>query len=179
MSALHPRALPTVFGQFVEGLTALYPETHLEIVPVGGRSGVWWVEVACDPPVTVQWSEAAGFRLEAYIGEEEQLSSYGTPPREHYASSERALARMTQLIAPSPSTQLGSVALREVRELHGLSQTELASKLGIQQAAVSRVERRSDLRLDTLSAIIQALGGTLDIRARFPDCEMPLSFAAH
>lgn len=169
--------IPTALRQFSEGLSALYPDTYLEIARGGRSSGIWWVEIASDTPITVQWSEATGFRLEAYTGEEEQLASYGSPPVEQYQTVDLALARMTQLLADSTDAQPGTVALRELRELQGVSQTTLGSKLGIKQAAVSRVERRSDLHLDTLSAIITALGGTLDIRARFPDCEVPLKFA--
>jgi transcriptional regulator with XRE-family HTH domain len=83
---------------------------------------------------------------------------------------------MTQLLAEPASAEAGAVALRELRELQGLSQGDLGTRLGIKQAAVSRVERRSDLHLDTLNAIVQALGGTLEIRARFPDCELPIRF---
>ncbi|SKA96485.1 hypothetical protein SAMN02745166_02399 [Prosthecobacter debontii] len=62
--------------------------------------------------------------------------------------------------------------------LHGFSQTNLGSKLGIKQAAVSRVVHRSHLHWDTFMAIVQALGGTLEIRARFPDCEVPMWFTS-
>ena len=51
---------------------------------------------------------------------------------------------------------------------------ELAARLGIQQAAVSKVERRQDLHLDTLSAIVTALGGTLEMKVKFPGGEVPL-----
>lgn len=81
------------------------------------------------------------------------------------------LRRATQLLDDG---QVGSIGLRELRELHSLSQAELAKRLGVQQAAVSRVERRSDLHLDTLTTIIEALGGTLDMRVKFANCEVPL-----
>ena len=70
------------------------------------------------------------------------------------------------------------MALRELRELQGLSQTEIGEKLGIKQAAVSRVERRTDLHLDTLVTIVEVLGGKLEIRPGFPDCEVPMRLAA-
>ncbi len=70
--------------------------------------------------------------------------------------------------------EVGSVGLRGLRELNGLSQTELAERLGVQQAAVSKVERRQDFHLDTLSAIVRALGGTLELKIKFPGGEVPL-----
>ncbi len=59
--------------------------------------------------------------------------------------------------------------LRELREALDRSQQQLAERLGIQQAAVSRLERRTDMYLSTLRELIQALGGELEIVARFPD----------
>jgi hypothetical protein len=37
------------------------------------------------------------------------------------------------------------------------------------QEAVSRLERRSDLLLSTLHAYIKAMGGELNLTAKFPD----------
>jgi hypothetical protein len=41
--------------------------------------------------------------------------------------------------------------------------------LGIKQAAVSRLERRTDMYLSTLRNLIVSMGGTLRIIAQFPD----------
>ncbi len=45
----------------------------------------------------------------------------------------------------------------------------MARKLHIQQAAVSKLERRTDMYLSTLRSYIEAMGGTLEIVAHFPD----------
>ncbi len=167
---------PQPLRQFTEGLEALYPEAEVTIERGGKTSGVWWIDVAAAAThVVIQWSSAVGFSLEEVDGEE---SVYGSLPAERYKTVELALKRMTQLLADPSEAETGGVALRELRELHGLSQTDLGTRLGIKQAAVSRVERRSDLHLDTLMAIIQALGGTLEIRAHFPDCDVPMRFSS-
>jgi DNA-binding XRE family transcriptional regulator len=59
--------------------------------------------------------------------------------------------------------------LRQLREAREQSQKELAEKLGVNQAAVSKLERRSDLYLSTLRGYIEAMGGELYVVARFPD----------
>lgn len=59
--------------------------------------------------------------------------------------------------------------LRTLRALRKQSQRQIAKKLGIQQAAVSKLERRSDMYISTLRGLIQAMGGELDVVARFPD----------
>lgn len=40
----------------------------------------------------------------------------------------------------------------------GLTQTELAIKLGVGQAAVSKIERQSDMLISTLTSYLTALG---------------------
>jgi hypothetical protein len=41
--------------------------------------------------------------------------------------------------------------------------------LRVNQAAISKMERRADMYLSTLQGIIKAMGGKLEIRAIFPD----------
>jgi transcriptional regulator len=58
--------------------------------------------------------------------------------------------------------------LQELRENIGqLTQTEVAEILGATQAHVSKLERRPDMLLSSLRAYIEAMGGRLDVRARF------------
>jgi ribosome-binding protein aMBF1 (putative translation factor) len=59
--------------------------------------------------------------------------------------------------------------LRQIREARERSQEDLAKKLHIKQAAVSKLERRTDMYLSTLRGYIEAMGGKLEIVARFPD----------
>jgi ribosome-binding protein aMBF1 (putative translation factor) len=58
--------------------------------------------------------------------------------------------------------------LRQLREARERSQEDLAKKLHINQAAVSKLERRTDMYLSTLRGYIEAMGGELEIVARFP-----------
>jgi hypothetical protein len=59
--------------------------------------------------------------------------------------------------------------LRQLREARFRSQEEIARRLGINQASVSKLERRTDMYVSTLRSLIRAMGGELDIVARFPD----------
>jgi transcriptional regulator with XRE-family HTH domain len=58
--------------------------------------------------------------------------------------------------------------LRQVRQARERSQAAVAEKLHIKQAAVSNLERRTAMYLSTLRSYIEAMGGTLEIIARFP-----------
>ncbi|HCV02080.1 MAG: transcriptional regulator [Gammaproteobacteria bacterium] len=61
------------------------------------------------------------------------------------------------------------LSLQEIRIHRKFTQKDLASLLGIEQANVSRTERRKDLKISTLSEYIEALGGELQINAVFPE----------
>jgi len=50
------------------------------------------------------------------------------------------------------------IDLPAIRRAAGLTQIELAAKLGVGQAQISKVERQSDMLLSTLSAYLRALG---------------------
>jgi DNA-binding XRE family transcriptional regulator len=59
--------------------------------------------------------------------------------------------------------------LAELRNARGLSQKMLADALGIQQPAIAKMEKRTDMYISTLRSHIEAMGGHLEITAHFPD----------
>jgi transcriptional regulator with XRE-family HTH domain len=61
------------------------------------------------------------------------------------------------------------MALHELRRARGISQEELANVLRIKQPNVAKMEKRADIYISTLRATIEAMGGTLDIVASFPE----------
>jgi predicted transcriptional regulator len=65
-------------------------------------------------------------------------------------------------------TTLRSMSLDELREALNLTQEELANRLQVKQPAVAKLERREDVRLSTLRALIEAMGGQIEVRAVFP-----------
>ena len=56
------------------------------------------------------------------------------------------------------------IPFRELRELAGKSQSEVAIALGTDQPGVSRIEARRNVELDTLAAYAWALGYEVDVR---------------
>jgi transcriptional regulator with XRE-family HTH domain len=66
------------------------------------------------------------------------------------------------------------MALGELRRALQLSQAELAEKLNIKQPAVARLEKRTDMYVSHLRQVIEAMGGELDIIARFPEGEVKI-----
>ncbi|MDO9316738.1 MAG: XRE family transcriptional regulator [Gammaproteobacteria bacterium] len=77
------------------------------------------------------------------------------------ASQARADAKAQAMLAEMP--------LNELRLARGLSQKMLAELLHVQQPSIAKIERRTDMYISTLRSHIEAMGGQLDIVARFPD----------
>lgn len=61
------------------------------------------------------------------------------------------------------------LTLRQLRESLEMTQVDLAEQLEIGQHSISRMESRGDIKLSTLRTYIEALGGTLNISATFPE----------
>ena len=75
--------------------------------------------------------------------------------------SEREFRRMVE-----------EMPLRKLRAARELTQENLASVLHVKQSEVSKIERRTDMYLSTLASYIKAMGGTLEVRAAFPNGEV-------
>lgn len=73
------------------------------------------------------------------------------------AEADRALLEMT---------------LQELRQSVGLlSQAEIAEMLEVTQGYISKLERQDDMLVSKLYAYVEALGGRVEIMARFPNHE--------
>jgi transcriptional regulator len=67
------------------------------------------------------------------------------------------------------------IALAELRELRGATQTNIADSLGTSRPNVGRIENEIDVRLSTLERYVEALGGKLEIHAVFDDADIKLT----
>ena len=72
-------------------------------------------------------------------------------------------------------TMLAEMPLNELRQARGLSQKMLAEVLHVQQPSIAKMEKRTDMYLSTLRSHIEAMGGQLEVVARFPDGAVKIS----
>ena len=68
-----------------------------------------------------------------------------------------------------------AMALDELRQAREMTQVHLAKILGVNQAAVSKLERRADMYVSTLQDFVKAMGGELKIIAKFPEGTVEIS----
>jgi transcriptional regulator with XRE-family HTH domain len=73
------------------------------------------------------------------------------------------------LAARKARAMMRELPLHELRAARRLSQEALAAMLKTGRSSVSRLESRTDMYVSTLRRYIEALGGELEIIARFPD----------
>ncbi|MCY4560211.1 MAG: XRE family transcriptional regulator [Chloroflexi bacterium] len=64
------------------------------------------------------------------------------------------------------------LTLQQLRKAKEITQAQLAETLGVGQATIAKMERRSDLMISTLRRCIEAMGGRLELTVEFPDHEV-------
>src|ERR1700730_8848413 len=77
------------------------------------------------------------------------------------ARQQKIEARARELIAEE-------LTLQDIRKAQKLTQEQMAKALNIGQDSISRLEKRSDMMLSTMRIYVEAMGGSLELVARFP-----------
>ena len=74
--------------------------------------------------------------------------------------------------AARAEAMLVEMQLQELRKARHVTQVEVAKAMSVEQAAVSKLERRDDMYVSTLREYVKALGGELKLVASFPDVDI-------
>jgi transcriptional regulator with XRE-family HTH domain len=144
-----------------------HPRATSEITPPLHADGIWSIDITfAGKHLIVEWSPTTGFGISSASNE-----NFGEGPDEVLNSLEDAQKRVDQLLTtPERSSPALPVLLSRLREQRGITQQELALRLGVRQATISGLERRRDVQLSTLRRVVEALGGMLEIFGVFPEC---------
>ena len=145
-----------------------FPGLPVAIDEPADHRGSWFLDLPREgevPPIVVEWRPDRGFGVSTPGADD-----YGTGPDEVYPNAKAAFDRVVRLVLSGGRTEPPrAVRLAELRQKLGMSQEELAERAGVGQANISRIEGRDDLKISTLARIVEAMGASLSIRARFPD----------
>jgi DNA-binding XRE family transcriptional regulator len=162
--------LPAEVAEFVEFLREAAPEATVTPEVGAVRAGNWWLECSQgEEHLTVEWRPELGFG----VNDPDVEAGYGEGPDEVFRDARLAARRVAQFLKRSDGEAPPSW-LRQLREVHGISQVELAERLKVNQAAVSRLENRQDWKVTTLLEVVEAMGGRMQVVAHFKDCDMPV-----
>ncbi|MEL7536069.1 MAG: helix-turn-helix domain-containing protein [Pseudomonadota bacterium] len=82
----------------------------------------------------------------------------------------------TSSVSSAGSVAMVGSELRRLRLAAGLTQEQIATRMGVQQAAVSKIEKGGDVHLSTIQRYVEALGAWLRMNAHFAS-DAPLSLS--
>jgi hypothetical protein len=155
--------LQTPISEMSLKLRDAIPGVVLEMDRPADPSGEWWLDLRYKRfRCSVAWRARHGF------GVFTSKLGYNDPPDEVYRSTDLVVIRIRQLLHHwQASSTLPPLSLAEIRELRDTPQTALAEALDVNQAAISRLERRPDMKLSSLQSYLRAMGGRLEIRVHF------------
>lgn len=93
-----------------------------------------------------------------------------TTPRIDPDRADRFVSGAGDYLLRLPAGEPIGQSLKALREARGVTQTELAKALGLEQTHVSRIETRDDPKLSTLLSFLQALAATgAELQVSFND----------
>lgn len=159
--------------QLTDLLRGRLPHSVLEVDAPARASGAWFVNVdAGGQSFVIEFRPKLGFGLSSTPSE-----GYGEGADEFAPEAEDIVERVEELVRTKGRTTPQRVhLLQELREQRKVSQVDLASKLGVRQPTVSKIERREDVALSTLRRYVEALGGELHVTAQFSDGNVEIGF---
>lgn len=154
--------------KLVRALRKQIPSVSVSVDAPGRDSGNWFIDVRSgNRAFAVEYRPTLGFGLSSVLTED---AGYGEGPDEFQADEHELVARVLHLLKTRAATEPQRVLLlQELRTRRNVAQTTIASRLGVKQSTVSKIERRDDVTLSTLRRFVEALGGNLQVTATFAD----------
>jgi transcriptional regulator with XRE-family HTH domain len=147
-----------------ESLHKDYPTAKIAVFRPVKSDGFWSIDMSlASTQLAIEWSALAGFGLSSVTRD-----TYGEYADERFKSLAEVKRRIFNIISrgEEPSPPFG-VLLSRLRETRGVTQREVAEKMGIRQASISGMERRQDIQVSTLARLVEALDGSLEIYCVF------------
>lgn len=98
-------------------------------------------------------------------------------------SGRRPITELTKELTPERRKRVEAkkVALRaamplyELRQARAMTQKALGETLKVNQPAIAKIERRTDMYVSNLRSYIEAMGGRLKIVAAFPEGDVAIT----
>jgi DNA-binding Xre family transcriptional regulator len=153
--------------KLAEEIRAFRPKAKVTLDPPTRAKGSTFVDVRDgDFLAVVEWRPTRGFGISA----PPDPNDLGEGPDEVYATADEVFARLKHLIEIRGVTiPRKALTLKRIREIRRLTQEELAKELDVKQATISKLEGREEIHVSTLRRVVAALGGKLELIARFDE----------
>ena len=155
-----------------ERLSARFPALTATLDPPADPDGPWFLDLRLgETAATLGWRDGRPITITARDG-----LVYGEGADEAFDTADAAYERVVRLLLSGGPTRPPAMDLQALRKRRDVRQRDLAAALDVSQPSVSKLERRSDVKVGTLSAAVAAMGGELEITARFQDEVVRLVF---
>ena len=156
----------SLIDELLTRLRQQLPDLRVSVDAPDDETATCWIDLDLKGhPATVEWRPGSGFGVSS-----SDHAVFGEGSDEIYPGVEPAFERITALLMERERTRSPEITgLAELRQSLQVTQEELAKRLHVRQAAISRLENRADTRVSTLRDTVEALGGELEVRAKFPD----------
>ena len=89
--------------------------------------------------------------------------------------TERFAPERSARIAARTAQMRAEMTLAELRQARKLTQEALGETLNVGQPSIAKIEKRTDMYVGNLRRFVRAMGGELEIVARFPEGEVKIS----
>lgn len=156
---------PAEILQILDLIAQLDPDASVHIDGPASKSGVWWIDAkVADVPVTFSWTAKEGFGFFT----KSESGGYDDRPNELFSSVAVAGRRLAQIVQHRRAGKQPKLGLSELRKLFDVSQEEVAKRSKVKQSAISRVEGRRNVELDTLTTFAGALGLNVRVQVMAP-----------
>lgn len=160
-----------ILEEMAQTLQQDYPDAKIHCDLAINENGTSWLDMeALDKNVLIEWRPFRGFGL--HLSDEDD-DLFGSGPKEVYRTQERLLKRLEMIFKESKER----IKFKDIRELRGITQKGLAEEMGQQQSSISKLEAREDVYLKSIFRLIKALGGEIEIKVHFNDCDIPIDFS--
>ena len=149
-----------------EEIQTVFPNVRAVVDAPDDPNTPWFLDLFLDQyDATVEWRPGIGYGITS-----DEDHGLGEGPDEFYQDRREAIDRVLSLLKGRNRTEPPRpVRMGELRKLCGLSQEEVARKMGLKQGNVSKLESRNDLLLSTLREYAVAVGGKLIVKIALPD----------
>ena len=154
-------------SELARKLSQALPESQVAVDLTENPRGSSWIDIRSgDHVVTVEYRPGKGYGVSTH----DQDDGLGQGPDEVYAGAAETFSRVVGLVTKRELTlEPQEILLRKLRRHRKVTQQDLARQMRVQQAAISKMERRDDMLLSTLRKAVAGMGGLLEVRAIFPD----------
>lgn len=155
------------FEKFEARVRAVFPKIEMQVDSPRNPNGSTFLHLQLgDQTGALEYRPKHGYGLTFPANDD-----FGVGPDEVFKSESAAVTRVLALLrSEQPTLPVHELSLKMLRELRKVTQQELAERLGVRQASVSKLEQRDeDVLVSSLRKIVQAMGGELGLVAEFPE----------